>query len=95
MLGADAPDIDIIEGTIYEPAAGHKMAGRPYLTDNAGTMHDSLTELMAAGYAQILQLDVPGPEDPFVRESWPFPNGIFHLFQSTEGLSETRWFWQY
>lgn len=75
----------------------HKLGGVPYLIHPyEEDLESKVEELLAEGFVQILQLNFPaGADDCAVGMSWPFGDGLFHVFGKPpfDDLS-WKWFWE-
>jgi hypothetical protein len=72
----------------------HKIGGRPAIFKE-WDLEEPLAELLNADFFQIMQLDVPGPEDARGFGDWPFGDGMFHLLGRVP-FGEEDWvcFWE-
>jgi len=78
-------------------ASFHKLGGRPYFIQGKLGLEAAVRRLMAAGFAQVLQMGFPAVRGDTgeVEGDWPFGDGMFHLFgMAPFGPGDWRWFWE-
>jgi hypothetical protein len=68
---------DYAEGSIF---SDHKIGGLPFFEQIEGRILDDVLKAREDGFAHILQLAFPGPEDTLIDADWPFGPMVFHVF---------------
>lgn len=76
------------------PLGRHKIGGRAAIFKE-WDLEPVLSELTAEGFRQVLQFDFPGPDDEPMTGTWPFGDGMFHVFGKYPfGPNDWASFWE-
>jgi hypothetical protein len=74
---------------------GHKFWGRPMRIWEDQQLSKSIEEAEEKGYFHFLQIDFPATDPALVRGSWPFADGMFHLYACPPyGDTDWKYFWE-
>lgn len=94
-VGDEIEDLERDEnGTVF-PYLGHKLGGRAFLI-RQGALAEAIVASAREGFRHVLQMVFPGPPDVPVSGTWPFGDGVFHLFARPPcSLEQWRWCWQH
>ena len=95
LVPLDEIDDDVpLETGRVQPLSSHKVGGRPYFVQAFKKLRQSVEALEQQGYRQLLQLDFPGKRDAEVGGTWPFGDGVFHVFVKANG-GPFYWFFEF
>lgn len=94
VLSAEVEDWYTSSDGERTPVGRHKVGGRPAIF-RYWELEAVAEELLATGFLQVLQFDIPGPEDDIGVGSWPFGDGMFHLLgREPFGRADWACFWE-